>query len=188
MHQMEQLSFLVRSSNSQQNFNYEFRKQIKFEFGLNFNGVQTFLEKSDKFSKIPSSHDIVEYEFILTHLYSNIGSSFTSEKRTSFNWYLLFQTGKGVFDTELDVLFFHPFDMQTSSPKIEEDIEFPKVLSAKQKAESWTTKDIEIIAVNPPWLKPVQGVLPSNLQTLYYNLGDMHNLTPKIQGDMTFQR
>jgi hypothetical protein len=41
-----------------------------------------------------------------------------------------------VFDTELDVLFFHPFDMQTSSPKIEEDIEFPKVLSAKQKAES----------------------------------------------------
>jgi hypothetical protein len=85
MHQMEQLSFLVRSSNSQQNFNYEFRKQIKFEFGLNFNGVQTFLEKSDKFSKIPSSHDIVEYEFILTHLYSNIGSSFTSEKRTSFN-------------------------------------------------------------------------------------------------------
>jgi hypothetical protein len=39
------------------------------------------LEKSDKFSKIPSSHDILEYEFILTHMYSNIGSSFTCGKR-----------------------------------------------------------------------------------------------------------
>jgi hypothetical protein len=36
-------------------------KQIKFEFGLNFNVVQTFLEKSDKLSKISSSHDIFEY-------------------------------------------------------------------------------------------------------------------------------
>jgi hypothetical protein len=30
--------------------------------------VQTFLEKSDAFSNIPSSHDILEYEFRLTHL------------------------------------------------------------------------------------------------------------------------
>jgi hypothetical protein len=55
---------------------------MKFELGFNFNGFQTLLEKSDKFSKIPSSHDIFEYEFIMTHLYSNIGSSFTSGKRT----------------------------------------------------------------------------------------------------------
>jgi hypothetical protein len=48
---------------------------------MNFKGVQTYLEKSDKFSKIPHSHDILEYEFILTHLYSNIESSFTSGRR-----------------------------------------------------------------------------------------------------------
>jgi hypothetical protein len=79
---------------------------------LNFKGVQTFLEKSDKFSKIPSSHSILEYEFILTHLYLNIGSSFTSGKRVYFiphkSWQLkyiaptitstpLYQTGQGVF-------------------------------------------------------------------------------------------
>jgi hypothetical protein len=32
---------------------------------------------------------------------------------------------------------------------IEEDIEFPKVLSAKQKSESLTTKEIEVIVTNP---------------------------------------
>jgi hypothetical protein len=57
-----------------------------------------------------------------------------------------------------------------------------------KKPESWTIKEIEIIATNPPGLKPVQGVLPSNLQTLNYNLGDMHNLTPKIQIDMAFPK
>jgi hypothetical protein len=60
---------------------YKFWNKFKFEFSLNIKVVQTFLEKSDKFSKIPSSQDILEYEFILTHLYSNIGSSFTSGKR-----------------------------------------------------------------------------------------------------------
>jgi hypothetical protein len=44
----------------------------------------------------------------------------------------LYQTGKGVFSTELEVLCFHPVDMHTPSPKIKEDIEFPKVLTAKQ--------------------------------------------------------
>jgi hypothetical protein len=48
---------------------------------LNFEGVQTILEKSDNFCKIPSSHDILEYELILTHLYSNIESFFTSGRR-----------------------------------------------------------------------------------------------------------
>jgi hypothetical protein len=59
---------------------YKFWNKFKFESSLNFKGVQTFLEKSDKFSKIPSSHDILQYEFRLTHLYSNIKSFFTSEK------------------------------------------------------------------------------------------------------------
>jgi hypothetical protein len=44
-------------------------------------GFKPFLEKSDKFDKIPSSHDILEYEFILTHMNSNIGSYFKSGKR-----------------------------------------------------------------------------------------------------------
>jgi hypothetical protein len=36
--------------------------------------------------------------------------------------------------------------------------------------------------------QPRQGVLPSDIQTLHYNLGDMRNLTPNIRGDMTLQR
>jgi hypothetical protein len=109
---------------------------------LNFKGVQTVLEKPDKFSKIPSSHAILEYEFTLTHLYSNIGSSFTSEKCTLFISYSiraghlsillpitstpLYKTRQGVFYTGLGVLCFLPVDMHSPSPKIEEDIEFPK--------------------------------------------------------------
>ena len=38
------------------------------------------MEKSDKFSKIPCLPDILESNFRLTHLYSNIGSFFTSGK------------------------------------------------------------------------------------------------------------
>jgi hypothetical protein len=81
---------------------------------MNFKGVQTFLEKSDKFSKIPPSHDILEYEFILTHLYSNIGSSFTCGRRDSVYFIPkiagqaptitstpLYQTRQGVFQNEL---------------------------------------------------------------------------------------
>jgi hypothetical protein len=62
------------------------------------------------------------------------------------------------------------------------------VLSPKQKPKNWTNREIEIIATNPPGLKPGQGVLPSDLQILHYNMGDMHNLTPKIRDDMAFQR
>jgi hypothetical protein len=107
------------------------------------------LENSDKFSEIPSSPDILEYEFILTHLYSNIGNSFTSEQRYLVyfipykSWPLkyivptitstpLYQIGQGVFLTELDVLCFHPVGMHTPSPQIKEDIQFPKVITAKQ--------------------------------------------------------
>jgi hypothetical protein len=59
---------------------YKFWNKFKFESYLNFKGVQNFLETSHKFSKIPSSHAIVEYEFKLSHLYSNFESSFTSGK------------------------------------------------------------------------------------------------------------
>jgi hypothetical protein len=52
---------------------------------MNFKWVQSFLGKFDNLSKIPSSHDILEYEFRLTHLYSNVGSSFTSRKETLYS-------------------------------------------------------------------------------------------------------
>jgi hypothetical protein len=48
---------------------YKFWNKFKIEYFSNFKGVQTFLEKSDKFLKILSSHDILEYNFTLTHLY-----------------------------------------------------------------------------------------------------------------------
>jgi hypothetical protein len=70
------------ASNSLRVSSYKFWNKFKFESFLNFKGTQTFLEKSDKFSKILSLHDTLEYESILTHLYSNIGSSFTSGKWT----------------------------------------------------------------------------------------------------------
>jgi hypothetical protein len=56
-----------------------------------------------------------------------------------------------------------------------------------KKPENWTTREIEIVATNPPGLKPRQGVLPSDIQTLHYNMDDMHNVTPKIGGDTTLQ-
>jgi hypothetical protein len=78
--QKEQLSLLA---NLQIPSGYQVKNsgtKINFESSLNFKGVQTFLEKSDKFLKILSSHDILEYNFTLTQLYSNIGSFFTSGK------------------------------------------------------------------------------------------------------------
>jgi hypothetical protein len=63
---------------------YKFWNKFKFQFSLNFKGVQTILEKSHKFSKISSSCDILEYEVTLTHLYSNIRSSFTYGNRYLF--------------------------------------------------------------------------------------------------------
>jgi hypothetical protein len=57
-----------------------FGNQIQFKSFMNFIRVPTFLEKSDKFTKIPCSLDIVEYNFTLTHLYSKFGSYFASGK------------------------------------------------------------------------------------------------------------
>jgi hypothetical protein len=55
-----------------------------------------------------------------------------------------------------------------------------------EKSRNKKTREIEIISTNSSGVRPRQGVLPSDLHTLHYNLGDMHNLTPKIRGDMTF--
>jgi hypothetical protein len=81
--------------------------------------------------------------------------------------------------------------MHTQYPKIEDDIEFPKVLTVKQmpeKSESWISRGIEITATISSRLKPRQGVLQGVLQTLRYNIVDMHNITPRILEDMAFQR
>jgi hypothetical protein len=59
---------------------------------MNFRGVPTFLEKYDKFTKIPCSHDIPKYKFILTHLYSNIRSFFTSGKN-DLVYFILIRAG-----------------------------------------------------------------------------------------------
>jgi hypothetical protein len=58
-----------------------FGNQIQFKSFMNFKRVPTFFEKSDKFTKIPCSLDIFEYNFTLTHLYSKFGSYFTSGKK-----------------------------------------------------------------------------------------------------------
>jgi hypothetical protein len=70
------------TTNSQQNSSYKIGNNPTLNISLNFQGVQTFLEKSDKFSKIPCFLDILEYNFKLTHLYSKIESYFTSGKMT----------------------------------------------------------------------------------------------------------
>jgi hypothetical protein len=77
----------------------------------------------------------------------------------------LYQTRQGVFQTELEVLCFHLVDMYTPSLKIKGDIEFPKVIAAKQlpgKAWNWTTMEIEITATNSSRLKLGQAVLPND--------------------------
>jgi hypothetical protein len=42
-------------------------------------GFNPFCKKTDKFSEIISSHDILEYKFTLNLLYSNTGSCFKWE-------------------------------------------------------------------------------------------------------------
>jgi hypothetical protein len=51
---MEQLSFLAQLQIPSEFQVTNSEKLFKFESSLKFKGVQTFLEKSDKFSKIPS--------------------------------------------------------------------------------------------------------------------------------------
>jgi hypothetical protein len=94
------------------------------------------MEKSDKFSKILSSHAIMEYEITVTHLYSNIGSSFTSGNRYFVyfipykSWPLKYiaptHTGTPLYQTGLGVLSFHPVDMHTLSCKTKKILNFQK--------------------------------------------------------------
>jgi hypothetical protein len=54
--------------------------------------------------------------------------------------------------------------------------------------ELWSGRLIEILIPNAPELHFRQGLLHGGLQGLYYNLGDMYTLTPKIKEDIEFQR
>jgi hypothetical protein len=45
------------------------------------------------------------------------------------------QNGKLVFQIELEILSFHPFDMLTPSLKIEEVMEFQRGISVKRKLD-----------------------------------------------------
>jgi hypothetical protein len=84
----EQLSFLSQLQIPSELQVKNSGTKINFESSSNSKGVQTFLKKSGKFFKIPSSHGILKYTFKLAHLYSNIGSSFTSENRYFVNFRL----------------------------------------------------------------------------------------------------
>jgi hypothetical protein len=54
--------------------------------------------------------------------------------------------------------------------------------------ELWSDRLIEILIPNPPELHYGQGVLYGDIQRLYYDMGDMYLLTPKIKEDIEFQR
>jgi hypothetical protein len=56
-----------------------------FESSMNFEGVQTFWGKYDKFSKILYSLDIRKSEFIWVHLYARKSSSTQVPKGLGFN-------------------------------------------------------------------------------------------------------
>jgi hypothetical protein len=63
-------TFLFRTTlNSLRITSYNFWNEFKFDSSLNFKGLQTFLEKYDKFSKLSSSQDIHKSEFSWVHLY-----------------------------------------------------------------------------------------------------------------------
>jgi hypothetical protein len=49
----------------------------------------------------------------------------------------LYQTRLAVFQSELYILLFHPIDVHTPSPKIEEYIEFPKLPNIKKSLEKF---------------------------------------------------
>jgi hypothetical protein len=83
----EQLCSLAKLPIPTVSHDINFGNQIQFKSFMNFKEVPTFLEKYDKFTIIPYSHDIPEYKFILTHLYSNIRSFFTSGKNDSSNYF-----------------------------------------------------------------------------------------------------
>jgi hypothetical protein len=58
----------------------------------------------------------------------------------------LLQTGKGVFQSDLEVLLFHNVGMHTSSPNIEEVMEFQKRLIVKLIPEKKSSLEISFLS------------------------------------------
>jgi hypothetical protein len=54
--------------------------------------------------------------------------------------------------------------------------------------ELWSDRLIEILIANQSKLHFRQEVFHSDVQRLYYDLGDMHTITLKIKEDIEFQR
>jgi hypothetical protein len=85
----------------------------------------------------------------------------------------------------------HQDDMHTQYLTNEEDIEFPKChLLSKCLETAWklTHREIGITATISSGLEHGQGVFRCVLQSLCYNLADMHKLTPNIAEVMTFPK
>jgi hypothetical protein len=75
--------------------------------------------------------------------------------------------------------------MHTQYLKIDEDIEFPKVPSAKQMSgKSLEAKHIGRLRSLPQF--HLFQNLDKECSIVFYNLVDMHKLTPNIQEVMTF--
>jgi hypothetical protein len=53
--------------------------------------------------------------------------------------------------------------------------------------ELWSDRLIEILIANPSKLQFGEEVLHGDIQGLYYDLDDMHTLTPKIKEYIQFQ-
>jgi threonine dehydrogenase-like Zn-dependent dehydrogenase len=69
-------SLIGLTSKSKQILEYKFRNFLDFEFDLNFKGVQTSWDKSQKFTKIIICQGIHKNNFISPQLYRKIPSSF----------------------------------------------------------------------------------------------------------------
>jgi hypothetical protein len=99
--------------------------------------------------------------------------------------------GRGVFHSDLQTLHYHQDDMHTQYLTNEEDIEFQKVISAKQmpgKSMKAKHREIGITATISPGLELGRGVFRCVLQPLCYNSADIHKLTSNIHEVMAFPK
>jgi hypothetical protein len=57
-----------------------------------------------------------------------------------------------------------------------------------ESKKGWTLMDIVFTSINSPVHKFGQGVLQDGLQTLLFDLVDMHRPSPNMEEDIEFQR